>query len=393
MDEPVIQEIEMEDKMNEKVRILVKKFGYGLMLLIVCAVTASCAGPGTTGPETWIDNPRDGASIQPGTAVTVKSHVFAKGGVTEIVLSVNGEAYRRDVPPDGSSEFISIKQDWTPDKPGTYRLQVQGFDSLGKPSNPASVLVEVKGKTEVAVVNPVISVTPVNTITPTATVTPTRMISITPEFTKTPTIPPASNVSFYAKPESLKAGECTTMYWAVQNAQRVIFGGKDQPFVGSYNDCLCSTQRFSLRVINLDGTETTHAVTINVTGDCATDVPPVEDDGDAGPAPAVDKTPPSVPVPVVPANGLTVPCKTNQTLVWQPSQDDASGIAGYYVKLEIQVKKGVWQSAGGYGPVKDKQVDVKVQCGGIYRWMVRAQDGAGNASAWSAPSAFSVVLN
>ncbi len=384
--------------MNEKILNVVKKVGYGLLLIVVCASTTSCAQQVSTGPETWIDNPRDGASLEPGKAIAIKSHVFAKGGVAEVVLTINDEAYRRDVPPDVSSEFISIKQDWTPDTPGTYRLQVQGFDAQGQPAKPASVMVEVKGKPEVAVVSPVISVTPENTITPTVTVTPTRVISITPEFTRTPTNPPGSNVSFYAKPDSLKAGECTTMYWAVENAQRVIFGGKDQPFVGSYKDCLCSTQRFSLRVIDLDGTEKLHTVNINVTGDCATDVPPPDDDGgdqqpQPQPQPEVDKTPPSVPVPAVPANGLTIPCKTNQTLVWQPSKDNASGIAGYYVKLEIQVKKGVWQSAGGYGPVKDKQVGVKVQCGGVYRWMVRAQDGAGNYSAWSSPSSFSVVLN
>jgi hypothetical protein len=59
----------------------------------------------------------------------------------------------------------------------------------------------------------------------------------------------------------------------------------------------------------------------------------------------------------------------------------------------MEITAGQWQSAGGYGPVPGKQVDVNVQCGGIYRWMVRAQDGAGNFSNWSAPSAFSVTLN
>jgi len=79
-------------------------------------------------------------------------------------------------------------------------------------------------------------------------------------------------------------------------------------------------------------------------------------------------------------------------LVWLPV-DDPSGIAGYYVKLELEVKPGAWQSAGGYGPVSGKKVDVNVNCGVRYRWMVRAQDGAGNISDWSAPSYFSITLN
>ncbi len=375
--------------MSEKKAIFLKKKISTLLFLMISLVTASCAESGTSGPRTWIDNPRDGAALSPGKAIVVKSHVFAKGGVAEVLLTVNGEAYRRDAPTE-SSEFVAIKQEWIPEEPGTYQLQVQGFDSQGLPAQPASVVVEVIGKTEVVAAQ-VISVTPVITVTPSVTVTPTRLISVTPEITRTPTNLPGSNVSFYAKPESLKAGECTTMYWAVQNAQRVIFGGKDQPFVGSYQDCLCSTQKFTLRVVDLDGTEKSYPVTINVSGSCTTEVPPEQEEEQ--PAPVVDKTPPSVPVPAVPANGLTVPCKTSQTLVWQPSKDDASGIAGYYVKLEIQVKKGSWQSAGGYGPLTTKQVNVNVQCGGIYRWMVRAQDGAGNVSAWSSPSTFSVVLN
>ena len=83
-------------------------------------------------------------------------------------------------------------------------------------------------------------------------------------------------------------------------------------------------------------------------------------------------------------------CRSTQTLAWLPVS--GSGIS-YYVKLEMEVKPGQWKSAGGYGPINDKQVTVNVQCGGIYRWMVRAQDSAGNYSDWSAPSAFSVTLN
>jgi hypothetical protein len=72
---------------------------------------------------------------------------------------------------------------------------------------------------------------------------------------------------------------------------------------------------------------------------------------------------------------------------------DPSGIAGYYVTLELEITKGKWQAIGKYGPVPGKQLDVDVQCGGVYRWMVRAKDNAGNYSGWSAPSYFSINLN
>jgi hypothetical protein len=163
----------------------------------------------------------------------------------------------------------------------------------------------------------------------------------------------------------------------------VIFGGIDQPFDGSYETCLCENERYTLTVIHQDGTEEKQRVDIAVNGSCVTPtIPP----------PPQDTTPPPVPSPSVPSNGLVLSCRSSQTLAWLPV-DDPSGISGYYVKLEVQVTKGNWQSAAGYGPVTGKQVDAAVNCGGIYRWMVRAQDGAGNYSDWSAASSFSIGIN
>jgi hypothetical protein len=88
---------------------------------------------------------------------------------------------------------------------------------------------------------------------------------------------------------------------------------------------------------------------------------------------------------------LEIACKSTQTLAWLPVKDE-SGIAGYYVKLEMEVTKGKWSSVAGYGPISGKQVDVTVDCGIRYRWIVRAEDGAGNFSDWSSPSHFSILL-
>ncbi len=103
-----------------------------------------------------------------------------------------------------------------------------------------------------------------------------------------------------------------------------------------------------------------------------------------------DTTPPPVPAPSVPANGLVVECRTTQTLAWLPVSDP-SGVT-YDVRLERQVTASTWDQVRALGMVSTKQVDVPVQCGGIYRWAVRARDGAGNPSAWSPWSGFSVDL-
>ncbi|MBN1815112.1 MAG: hypothetical protein JXA14_24985, partial [Anaerolineae bacterium] len=85
------------------------------------------------------------------------------------------------------------------------------------------------------------------------------------------------------------------------------------------------------------------------------------------------------------------PATGKQTLEWTPV-DDPSGVV-YYVKLERQKTATEWDSVAGWGPLSGNQVEADVQCGGIYRWTVRAQDGVGNISAWSAYSNFSVNMN
>lgn len=212
---------------------------------------------------------------------------------------------------------------------------------------------------------------------------------VEPEITPTATTPTHTAqplVQFWADPAQIQAGACTTIKWHVENVQKVIFGGIEQPFDGSYQDCLCKNERYTLTVNHLDDRQEKHTVDIAVSGVCET---PTPDDPTLPPA---DTTPPPVPNPVVPANGLVLSCRATQTLAWLPVSDP-SGISGYYVKLEIETKPGVWEAVAGYGPITGKQVDVNVQCGGIYRWMVRAQDGAGNYSNWSSFSTFSVTLN
>jgi hypothetical protein len=337
------------------------------IILLAWGIT-SCSGTASY-PQSWIDYPGDGVSVPVGASVNVISHIFAREGVAEVVLSVNGEPYRRDVPSEAKPDFVSMQQEWIPAEAGTYILQVQGYDRQGQPGNPATVSVEVRGELPV----PMITVTPVISVTPVITDTPTPVISVTPPLL-------ANIVNFYSYPPDISAGSCATIYWKVENAQQVILGGIEQPFSGSYSACLCADAQYTLTVVNYDGTQERRTLNINVTGSCVTEPP------------AADTTPPPAPAPAVPANGLELACRSTQTLAWLPVTD-SSGISGYYVKLEMQVKPGQWKSVGGYGPVTGKQVNVNVQCGDIYRWMVRAQDGAGNYSNWSAHSTFSINLN
>ena len=177
------------------------------------------------------------------------------------------------------------------------------------------------------------------------------------------------------------------MRWHAENVQKVIFGGIEQPFDGLYKDCLCESQRYTLTVVNPDGSEAKHRVEIAVIGgSCITPEPerPAE--------PPLDSSAPSAPAPAVPADGLSIGCKASQSLAWRPV-DDPSGIARYEVQVQRQAGDGNWQPApGGDQSVNDKTTSVPVECGWYYRWRVRAVDGAGNVGGWSGWSSFQVPL-
>ena len=487
-----------------------------LTLFAIMGGALSCAEEVATGPRAWIDFPRDGAMVPVGAPVPVISHAYARDGVADVLLSVNGEAYRRDVPAEPGATFSKVTQEWLPEGEGDYTLQVVTYDTTGAASNPATISIRVGGEVALVAVattpapgapdlaivsveavvagykgevpfcntrvtyrnagtaavprdftiqfhfngvpqwaatvagglppgtsdeatfvyqfdgSPYIGInldstdviaesdetnnafaeirlcsgtpppseataTPTGTPTPTSTGTPAPTATSTstatptitrepptPTFTPTPTIPPPppSDIRLWADSENVQAGKCTTVRWHVSNVQAYWVNG--QPGAGddgSFQTCPCQDETHTLRAAKRDGSEQNLSVTIRVSGQCA-----------APPPPSQDTTPPPVPSPAVPANGLELSCRSKQTLAWIPVSDDSGGPVVYYVKLERQVTPGNWQSVRGWGPVSGKQVEADVQCGGIYRWTVRAQDGAGNYSDWAPWSQFSVSI-
>ena len=271
-------------------------------------------------PRAWIDFPRDGVSVPVGASVIVVSHAYAEDGVAEVMLSVNGTAYRRDPPAASGDTLVEVRQEWVPMEPGLYTLEVRTYGAAGEIISSDAITIRVTGDatesptevvapTEVPVATEVPTATPVATLVPTATPVATLVPTATPVATLVPT---------------------------------------------------------------------------------ATPVPTPVPTATPVPTPIPDTTPPPVPAPVVPADEWVLPCRSSQILAWTPVSDP-SGVS-YYVKLEYKVTATEWQVVGGYGPLNDKQVEVDVDCGLIYRWTVRAEDGAGNISAWSAHSNFTINL-
>ncbi|MDJ0754453.1 MAG: Ig-like domain-containing protein [Ardenticatenaceae bacterium] len=313
---------------------------FKLILLLTLFVLAACTGSAEGSPRAWIDFPRDGSTIPAGSAVTVISHASAEEGVAEVLLSVNGEAYRRDSPEEAGASFSAVRQEWFPAEAGLYTLQVRSYDSTGAVSSPYGITVRVVS--EVAAV-PTATVTAVPTFTPTP-VTPTATVTLTPApptatFTPAP-IPPTATFTPTPVPP---------------------------------------TPTFT----PVPPTPTFTPIPPTPTATFTPTAPP----------PPPDTTPPPVPTPMVPADELFLTCRTEQTLAWLPVADDQPGTVRYYVKLERQVMTNQWDPVDTWGPIVGKEISVPVQCGPFYRWAVRAVDEAGNSSDWSAWSRFSVGIN
>ncbi|MBM3499084.1 MAG: hypothetical protein FJX74_10490 [Armatimonadetes bacterium] len=132
---------------------------------------------------------------------------------------------------------------------------------------------------------------------------------------------------------------------------------------------------------NLDGTEQRRRVTIPVTGECVTPMPPP------------DNSAPAAPGLAAPSDGLSIACKSSQNLVWLPV-DDPSGIAQYHLQVQRHSGDNNWQDIPGsaFTGIVDKQKSVSVECGWYYRWRGRAVDGAGNLGPWSGWWDFIITL-
>jgi hypothetical protein len=352
-------------------------------------------------PRAWIDFPRDGVSVPVGASVEVVSHAYAEDGVVEVLLSVNGTAYRRDPPAASGDTLVEVRQEWTPTEPGLYTLEVRAYDGAGEVSGSDAITVRVPGEvtpteaggpTEVPVATIVPTDDPGPTATPLFTLVPTEVPTLVPTEvptlvpTEVPTLvptevptdipaptgtpPPPPQVNFWVDDDTITAGECTTLHWEVSWTTYLEVNGTEVAGTGTWEVCPASTSTYDIHAEGPGGVvDQSLVVTVSE---------------------PVDTTPPPVPAPAVPADELVIDCTVQQTLAWLPVEDPSGVI--YYVKLEQQIKAGEWSSAAGYGPVSGKQVEADVSCGGIYRWAVRAEDGAGNISAWSEWYTFSVNL-
>ncbi len=462
--------------------------------------------PLRAGPQAWLDYPKDGSLLSMDKPITVLAHVFASEGIADVLLTVNGVAYRRN-PPTKTGDLLTSAHEWTPERAGEYTLEIIAYSASGAASSPARARVRVIGKTTPTPTRAVtttptpvanISATPVANISPTrvsaadlellsvepiivltkgdtpfcdirvtyrnagtipipndytiqayldgrshatinrgrgfgvggtseaifvyqftgtayigitldatnaitesneannafaeartctataGSVTPSPTIAlpvITLVPTRTPTGIMPAQINFRADQTNITRGQCTTLRWDIENATAVYLDGNGVQGHSAQQVCPNNSTTYTLRVTTATGNiDRQITITVQVPANTATPTrtPTKVPDTQAPPAPSL----------VSPSGTLS--CRTSVTLDWN-AVSDASGIKTYYVKLERQISAGNWQSAGGWTTSNTAQ-SVSVQCGGIYRWQVRAEDNAGNQGPWSGFMNFSINL-
>lgn len=255
--------------------------------ILLALALAACDQP-TQGPQAWLDRPLDNSTV-PQQPLTIQAHASDADGVASIEFLVN-EAPLSTVAV-GGDRLGEAAIEWMPPLPGTYLVQARAVDNNGNYGPDAISFVIVSGEsaelpTETPTSTPtptfppgILPVTPTPTltpgilpVTPTPTLTP-QPLTPTPTSTSTPHPPtptPTSTplspaqVRFTADSTSLKAGECTTLRWDVENATAVFLNGEGVEGHGSRQVCPAGTTTYALYVQAPAG-DVEQSITINVT--------------------------------------------------------------------------------------------------------------------------------
>lgn len=149
-------------------QIIVSRVIFFLTAASLAVAILGCS-PEQAGPRAWIDFPTDGSTLAANSPVTVVSHVYAPDGIAEVLLSVNGEPYRRDQSAQSGGTFTKSSHEWLPQQAGDHTLQVRVYSKNGTVADSQVVLVKAIGK---ATPTPVLPVVPPGIPTPVITPVP-----------------------------------------------------------------------------------------------------------------------------------------------------------------------------------------------------------------------------
>jgi hypothetical protein len=246
-------------------------------------------------PVVVIQSPMPGAQVAAYNEIILQATASGASNIVRIELRINDFLVATGTSPDAKGvASLIISQPWTFGEPGPHTVSAVAYTTRNQASEPATVrftVVEAVGQAtptatplvpsptalptaEPSVTNTLSPITP----TPTATLsdtpspepdTPTPTATWTPEATSQPsptatlTQPPPPQIEyFWANPDTIISGGCTTLEWGrVNNATAATIdqgiGGVATP--GSRVVCPSETTTYILTATGLGGTATASA--------------------------------------------------------------------------------------------------------------------------------------
>jgi hypothetical protein len=207
--------------------------------------------------------------------------------------------------------------------------------------------------------------TPMPTNTPTSTPTPTATptSTATPTNTPTPSITPSPtpSISFWADPNPVPAGFCTTVHWETANVQAVFFDGRGVVGVDTHKTCPCNPENHTLDVLLRNDTHDIRTLTINVTGSCDQQGPSISQ---------LVATPPGS---ICPGDNITI-----KRVITDPSGVDRAEL--WYLHIPATPGISAWDSV----PMSRSGDIFYATIGGFgvgeLRYYIKAWDSLGNES-------------
>jgi hypothetical protein len=262
---------------------------------LVIAAILLLSGDRDRVPTVAIQSPPQDAQIAMGNEIILQASAAGAPDIIRLELAVDDVLVGTSVSPDSEGTgSLTASEPWSFGQTGPHVVSAVAFTASGETSAQASVNVEVvdaigQGTPSATSTTPSTEIpspdTPTATPTPTASPstspptdtslpdTPTPTDTATPTSTPTPTPTPTATPHplpeiqfFQASPDTITAGDCTTLEWgAVTNATAVIIdqgiGGVATP--GSQSVCPANTTTYLMTATGTGGTATA-SVTVTV---------------------------------------------------------------------------------------------------------------------------------
>jgi len=170
----------------ERKNILLRLFSLIFLILLSLFVTA-CASEADIRSRVWFDFPTSGREFKVGESIIITAHLYAKDGVNDYCLQLDGKEIARESAPNPGETLVAIQKEWIPTTSGQHTITLIQYDANLNASSKGSVHVNVVETSSTPEPEIITSKSPEATETGMPTPTWTKE----PTWTREPTNPPA----------------------------------------------------------------------------------------------------------------------------------------------------------------------------------------------------------